>query len=214
MDQNLSRIRKEYGKKRLSVAGLPDDPLVLFSDWISDALDHEDREPAAMVLSTADKNGFPSSRIVLLKGIENGHFLFFTNYKSRKSREIEENENVSLLFFWPGAERQVRISGKAGILPRSESEKYFKTRPYESRISAYASVQSAVIPSRDWLEDRIKELKKKYPEGREIPLPEYWGGFAVFPLGIEFWQGREARLHDRIEYLRNNDGWIRRRLSP
>jgi len=192
----------------------PEDPLQLFNDWLDEALRSETREATAMVLATADKNGFPSSRIVLLKGAENGRFLFFTGYTSRKGMEIKENNKVSLLFFWPESERQVRIYGTASPLPREETDKYFATRPYESRIGAYASKQSRIIPDRECLEKQLEIIKKEYPEGSEMPAPANWGGYAVSPQRIEFWQGRESRLHDRIEYVRKSKQWSRHRLSP
>jgi len=214
MDQNLGHIRKEYLKGKLSIDGTPEDPLLLFSDWLEAAIETESSEPTAMVLSTADTQGFPSSRIVLLKGLENGRFLFFTNHNSRKGKELTENNRVALLFFWPGAERQVRISGLASLLPVAESEAYFHSRPYESQIGAHASFQSQLIPDRKWLEERVEKLLHTYPEGSFVPKPDYWGGYAVTPRRIEFWQGREARLHDRIEYQLDNGRWARHRLSP
>ncbi len=214
MDKNLGRIRTEYLKGKLTETKLPEDPLRLFDTWMAEALTNESAEPTAMTLSTADSHGIPSSRIVLLKGLENGEFLFFSNYQSRKGRELSANPHAALLFFWPLSERQVRITGSVRTLSSGESFAYFRTRPYESRIGAHASRQSEVIPDRTWLEDRVSSLEQKYPEGTDIPLPENWGGYAVYPKRIEFWQGREGRLHDRIEYLRNNGNWAFHRLSP
>jgi len=214
MERNLARIRTEYQKGKLNETMLPEDPLQLFDIWMAEALTNESAEPTAMTLSTADPNGTPSSRIVLLKGLENGEFLFFSNYHSRKGRELNDNPHAALLFFWPLTERQVRITGRVRTLTSGESFAYFRTRPYESRIGAHASRQSEVIPDRTWLEDRVSSLEQKYPEGADIPLPDHWGGYAVYPERIEFWQGREGRLHDRIEYLRKKDNWTFHRLSP
>jgi pyridoxamine 5'-phosphate oxidase len=170
-------------------------------------------DPSAMVLATADKNAIPNVRVVLLKGMDKEGFVFYTNYGSKKGRELIENPNASLLFFWKEFERQIRISGKVSKVSQKESEDYFYSRPYESRLAAWASNQSEVIPGRNFLEERFVEMKKKY-EGKEIPLPPFWGGFKLFPNNFEFWQGRENRLHDRICYIKENKKWKIIRLAP
>jgi pyridoxamine 5'-phosphate oxidase len=170
-------------------------------------------EPTAMILSTANKKGVPSARTVLLKEYDERGFVFHTNYESRKAQDLEENPNAELLFLWKEIERQIRISGTAEKTSRQESEEYFKTRPYESRIGAWASKQSSIIPDRDFLEKKFEEIKSKY-EGKEIPLPPFWGGFRILPHTFEFWHGRENRLHDRIYYKNKNGIWEIVRLSP
>ncbi|MFZ5940945.1 MAG: pyridoxamine 5'-phosphate oxidase [Bacteroidota bacterium] len=214
MNHDLGKLRQNYLQGTLSEANIPDDPLKLFSEWLSTALSREQHEANAMVLSTVGNDGSPSSRVVLLKEVEENRFIFFTSYLSRKGREIAHNRQVALLFFWPATERQVRITGTAEKIPVPKSEEYFRTRPYESRIGAHVSRQSEVIGGREWLEDREKLLKTQYPEGTDIPLPENWGGYAVSPQRIEFWQGRAGRLHDRIEYRRTGESWEHYRLSP
>jgi pyridoxamine 5'-phosphate oxidase len=174
----------------------------------------EPTEINAATLATADKAGRPSARVVLLKAVDQRGFIFFTNYSSRKGRELAENPHASLVFYWSDQVRQVCIMGKAGRLPPAESEAYFKTRPKGSRLSAWASHQSEVIPGRTVLESRMKELQAKYP-GADVPLPEYWGGYVLAPEQVEFWQGRPNRLHDRFRYSKQPDNtWKIERLSP
>ncbi len=188
-------------------------PFNQFSAWIEDALKADIPEPTAMVLSTVSSQGRPSSRVVLLKNSSEKGFEFFTNYQSRKSIELKDNSYASLLFLWKELERQVRIEGKVERLTSAESDEYFITRPYESQISAWASPQSRVIPNRktlkDWYEE-FEEIFKNKPPSR----PPYWGGFRLEPELFEFWQGRENRLHDRIEYKKEDIGWIMQRLAP
>lgn len=170
-------------------------------------------QPDNVVLATVDPSGRPRARIVLLKGIEDGKFVFFTNYKSAKAQEIAQNPNVSLVFQWCFPERQVRIEGKAEKISSIDSAQYFATRSRGSQIGAWASNQSEAIDSREVLEKKVHEIEKKF-EGREIPCPEFWGGYAVTPEKIEFWQARLNRLHDRLVYIRTGSGWDRKRLSP
>ena len=198
---------------QLSESSVNKNPFKQFTKWYKEALDSNVTEPTAMILSTASKSGVPSARTILLKGYDERGFVFFTNYDSRKAKELEENPNTELLFLWKEIERQVRISGTAERTSKQESDEYFKTRPYESRIGAWASKQSSIIRNRDFLEKKFEEIKSMY-EGSEIPLPPFWGGFRVLPHTFEFWQGRENRLHDRICYKKKDDSWEIVRLSP
>jgi pyridoxamine 5'-phosphate oxidase len=168
----------------------------------------------AATLATADAEGRPSARVVLLKGVDERGFVFFTNYDSRKGRELAANPNAALVFYWPDQERQVCIAGAATKISREESEAYFKSRPRGSRLAAWASKQSNVLANREVLENEWRELEAKYP-GEDVPMPPYWGGFVLSPVRIEFWQGRPSRLHDRFWYLKQADGkWLIERLSP
>ena len=209
----LSNLRREYlGQPLLEdEAGL--DPLALFGRWFTAACDGE-RDANAMSLGTATPDGRPSIRTVLLKGYGADGFVFYTNYHSRKAREIAANARVTLMFFWPGPERQVRIEGTAARVSAAESDDYFASRPLESRISVYASRQSEIVDSRAALDARFEEAAKRFPDGR-VPRPEWWGGYRVRPHEIEFWQGRVGRMHDRLRYTLQADGaWRRDRLAP
>jgi pyridoxamine 5'-phosphate oxidase len=214
MSKDIHAIRKDYASSELVEDVLGDDPIHLFANWFEEARTPMGYDVNAMTLATVDRNGFPTTRIVLLKGIEQGNFLFYTNYTSKKSSDISENPYVSLCFFWGPLERQVRINGRAQKLSKTDSEAYFKTRPYESQIGAWASEQSAVIHSRAELKQKYDELCRKYPTVESVPFPEFWGGYKVSPNAIEFWQGRPGRLHDRIQYTREHDTWKWVRLSP
>lgn len=206
----LSDLRRDFGKLKMDIGDLPANPIKLFEAWLNDASDQDIPEFNAMVLSTADSTGKPSSRIVLLKEItDTGSLLFYTNYDSRKGNDIEGNPNVSLNFFWHEFERQVRIEGEASKVSREVSEKYFNSRPVESRISAIASPQSHSIDSLDNIRNKAEAIK---PD--DIQLPEYWGGYSIKPLYFEFWQGGKNRLHDRISYSVNTNSWQRKRLAP
>jgi len=209
----ISQIRRHYSLTELSEKTVSNDPFQQFSLWMEEVIKSKSIDPSAMVLATADKNAIPNVRVVLLKGMDKEGFVFYTNYGSKKGRELIENPNASLLFFWKEFERQIRISGKVSKVSQKESEDYFYSRPYESRLAAWASNQSEVIPGRNFLEERFVEMKKKY-EGKEIPLPPFWGGFKLFPNNFEFWQGRENRLHDRICYIKENKKWKIIRLAP
>jgi len=210
---NISDIRQEYKKHALNITDVGDEPLQFFTFWLQEAIKLKAQEPTAMVLSTVSQDGGPSSRVVLLKGIENDKFLFFSNYESRKGRQISINPAVSLLFFWPSLERQIRIEGFTEKIPAAESDKYFNSRPLESRIGAIASPQSQAISGRDELEKFFNKVADTFDNG-EIPRPEYWGGYAVTPDSVEFWQGRANRLHDRIRFKRNGKEWLKERLAP
>jgi pyridoxamine 5'-phosphate oxidase len=206
----LAHIRRNYQKSKLLEENLHSAPFLMFENWFGDALTSGEIEPNAMVLSTVTNNK-PSARVVLLKEMSEETFLFFTNYNSRKGNEMDKNPFVSLTFFWPKLERQVRIEGIVEKVPESISSDYFDSRPEESRISAIISAQSKVIPSRKYLEDLFSDFKEK-----ELPIqkPTHWGGYRCIPLNIEFWQGGEHRLHDRIRYTKAEGDWITERLSP
>lgn len=188
-------------------------PFVQFQHWFDEAVRVETIEPNAMVLATSSPGGLPSARMVLLKGFDELGFLFFTNSESRKAEELHRNPHAALLFYWGELSRQVRIEGEVEAASRDESEEYFRTRPLESRIGAWASKQSSVIPGREYLEERVTRIKQQFP-GNDVPLPPFWGGFRVKPAAFEFWQGRENRLHDRLRYSRQGEGWVLERLSP
>lgn len=190
------------------------DPIKQFARWFREAEAAGVKLPNAMTLATATKDGAPSARMVLLKGFDNEGFVFFTNYESRKGRELDENPRAALVFYWTEFDRQVRITGSVEKVSREESEIYFHTRPVDSQLGAWASKQSRVIGSREVLEEKMRELMVRY-EGGEVPLPPYWGGYRLAPASIEFWQNRLGRLHDRLRYmLQQNGEWLIERLSP
>ena len=213
--EDISAMRRQYGEAGLLESALPKDPVELFNTWLLEAAANEVVvEANAMVLSTSIDNQ-PSSRTVLLKDLTKDGFTFFTNYGSRKAKQISSNANVSLLFPWYPMERQVIVIGTANKISKSESEKYFASRPRGSQIGAWASMQSEELSSRDELENKYAEFEKKWPEGTEVPMPEHWGGYVVSPTSIEFWQGRYSRLHDRIRYVRSeNNDWQIKRIYP
>ncbi len=214
MSNEIHAIRKDYASSELVEGVLPDNPIQLFVNWFEEAKVPMGFDVNAMTLATVDGNGFPSTRIVLLKGLEDENFIFYTNYTSKKAIDIAHNPNVSLCFFWGPLERQVRINGLAQKISTEESEAYFRSRPYESQIGAWASEQSSIIGSRDELKQKFEDLCLKYPNPDSVPFPDFWGGYMVVPDMIEFWQGRPGRLHDRIQYKRANDNWGWVRLSP
>jgi len=215
---SIADIRRDYNLAGLRRKDLDADPIVQFNRWFEHAA--ANRKGAdlgdvnAATLSTVDGEGRPSSRIVLLKGVDERGFIFFTNYDSRKGREISRNPNVAMTIYWPDQERQVCIAGQATKISRAEAEVYFKSRPRGSRLAAWASHQSEAIENREVLEAHWRELDAKYP-GDDVPMPPNWGGFVIAPVRIEFWQGRPSRLHDRFRYLKQADGkWLIERLSP
>ena len=186
-------------------------PFKQFEAWYGEVLNSDIMEPTAVTLATASKDGIPSARTVLLKGFDENSFFFFTNYESRKGKNLIENPVGELLFYWMDLQRQVRISGRVEKTSREESEEYFKTRPIKSRIGAWASKQSSIIPNREHLEKQFAEFEKKF--GDDVPLPPHWGGFRLIPEQFEFWQGRESRLHDRICYMKKDGVWEIVRLA-
>ncbi|MEQ9593590.1 MAG: pyridoxamine 5'-phosphate oxidase [Cyclobacteriaceae bacterium] len=211
--KGISAIRKEYTKATLDEQSVDANPFKQFEEWFNNALTSEVLEPNAMNLATIS-DGRPSSRIVLLKGVEAGKFVFYTNYQSQKGKELHENPACALNFFWPELERQVRIEGVATRVDEKNSDEYFQSRPRESQLGAWASPQSTLIKDRSILEARAKQLEEKHKSDKVIPRPKQWGGFAVAPHEIEFWQGRHSRLHDRIVYTLLDGKWQINRLAP
>ena len=211
---SITELRREYRLARLDVADVDPDPVVEFGRWMDQALRADVPEPHAMTLATASADGVPSARVVLLRGYDASGFTFFTDYRSRKGRELADNPRAGACFFWPELERQVRVSGTVRKVSRDESEAYFRTRPRGSRLGAWASTQSAVIADRGVLEERLRDATAQFGETGEVPLPEHWGGYRIVPVEFEFWQGRESRLHDRLRYRKQGDTWRLERLSP
>ncbi len=214
MNTNLANIRQEYTKGGLREASLPEDPLLLFSQWLQEAIDAKVDEPTAVLVGTVSSEGRPSTRTVLLKGLHHGAFIFYTNYESRKGQHLAQNPFISLSFVWHQLERQIHIEGIAHKVPAAESDAYFSQRPYKSRIGARISPQSHPIKDRmQLIAAFVKEATRWV--GQEVARPEHWGGYAVTPQRIEFWQGRRNRLHDRFLYTLQSDGkWQKERLAP
>ena len=210
---SIGQRRREYQRAQLDESTVSPDPIVEFARWMEEAVKAKVDEPEAMTLATATPDGVPSARMVLLRGFDERGFVFFTDYRSQKGLELTGNPWAALVFHWSELERQVRISGPVSPTEREESEAYFSTRPRGSRIGAWASHQSQVIPSRRQLDDRVAELESKHP-GEDIPLPPHWGGFRLRPTAVEFSQGRASRLHDRLRYVRDGERWRIERLSP
>lgn len=214
MSLSIADIRKDYMLHSLNETDVAANPIDQFTTWWDDAVRSEIEEVNAMTLATVTAEGFPSARIVLLKGYTEEGFVFFTNYQSHKGQELAQNPRASLVFFWKALERQVRIEGLTEKISAADSEAYFQSRPVGSRIGAWASPQSTVIPNREVIENNVFELEKKYGSG-PVPRPEHWGGYIVKPVSIEFWQGRSSRLHDRILYTAQKDlKWKIERLAP
>jgi len=212
-NQALLNLRQEYTRGKLTEDQLKDDPKELMEQWLSLAIDQGVQEPTAMTLATVNTDDQPSARIVLLKEIDEG-FVFYSNYRSHKAQDIEANAKVSLLFFWPELERQVRIQGTVEKVSVEQSERYFKQRPKGSQLGAWSSPQSEMIGNRRVLEDRIEELSDVYRDREVLPKPSHWGGYRVLAHYYEFWQGRDNRLHDRFAYTFVNENWSIGRLAP
>ena len=213
MARNVADLRKEYTRAGLQEPDVDPDPVEQFRRWFDEALAANLREPNAMTVATATPDGRPSARVVLLKGFDERGFVFYTNYEGRKGRELEENPYAALLFYWGELERQVRIEGPVSRVSGEDSDAYYASRPRGSRLGALASEQSRVVGSREVLEGRIGSLEAEY-EGSDVPRPAFWGGYRVEPGVVEFWQGRENRLHDRIVYRRGDGDWRIERLQP
>jgi pyridoxamine 5'-phosphate oxidase len=210
---NPADLRREYARASLDVADVDADPVAQFRRWFSEAQQAAILEPNAMTLATSTADGRPSARVVLLKTLDARGFGFFTDFRSRKAAELDANPNATLSFAWLDLERQIRIEGTTSRMTAEESSNYFNTRPLGSRYGAWASIQSSVIPGRDWLETKVAEVEHRFPNG-EVPLPPHWGGYIIAPTLFEFWQGRPSRLHDRIRYQRVEQRWVIERLSP
>ncbi|HEY4286930.1 MAG TPA: pyridoxamine 5'-phosphate oxidase [Puia sp.] len=214
MSNNIADIRKEYKLQTLAEHDVLKDPIAQFDKWWQEAVRADIDEVNAMTLATASADGMPDARIVLLKGFDTKGFSFFTNYNSSKGHQLLENPRATLVFFWKELERQVRISGLVSLVSEKISEEYFNSRPEGSRLGAWASPQSQVIESREWLEDNEKKLREEW-NGSSVTRPPHWGGYLVKPIRMEFWQGRPSRLHDRIQFsLQGNGQWKIQRLAP
>jgi pyridoxamine 5'-phosphate oxidase len=215
---DLAALRREYGDRGLDVTDLAPDPISMFRRWFADTVAAGLHEPNAMVVATVSPAGRPSSRTVLLKGVDERGFVFFTNYESRKAADIAANPHVSLLFPWHDLQRQVRVGGMASKVSAEESEAYFASRPRESQLGAWASPQSRVVASRSALDERYGGVLAQFAGLDEVPVPPHWGGFRVAPYAVEFWQGRKGRMHDRLVYRRAEDDphapWTVDRLAP
>jgi pyridoxamine 5'-phosphate oxidase len=214
MENNLADLRREYSLASLDIDSVDKDPMAQFRKWFEEAQKSELLEPNAMVVSTVDAEGQPFQRTVLMKAMDEKGIVFYTNYASRKAKQLGENPKISLLFPWYGLERQVAVVGTAEKVSTKESLQYFSSRPYGSQLGAWVSQQSKVISSRSVLEVKLAEMKRKFKEGK-VPLPDFWGGYRVIPESIEFWQGRQSRLHDRLIYEKDESGnWNISRMAP
>jgi pyridoxamine 5'-phosphate oxidase len=209
----INKLRHDFSKMTLDESMVDADPLKQFESWFREAVEGKVNEPNAMVVSTVNAEDRPSSRVLLLRNFDANGFVFYTNYNSRKAKDIEKNNNASLLFFWPELERQVRVEGKLVKQSAEESDRYFNSRPRESRLGAWTSPQSEIIADRNALDEELAVIIKKF-EGKEVPRPEWWGGYTLQPDRIEFWQGRPSRLHDRICYIKEKGQWKIVRLAP
>ncbi len=213
MSKTLADTREEYGKSGLRRSDLSEDPISFFRKWYEEATQEEGIDPNAFVLSTVDAQNKPDSRVLLLKGLEKGAFTFYTNYNSAKGQQMEDNSNVSMLFFWKSLERQVRIRGTVSRISREVAETYFRSRPRGSQLGAWTSDQSESVASRLEIEEKFQKVEEEFL-GKDVPMPSYWGGYAVNPVEVEFWQGRASRLHDRFLYTLEGSEWTTQRLAP
>lgn len=212
--ETLAALRREYGDAGLDLPDLAPDPVAMFERWLGDSVDAPLHEPNAMVVSTVSGGGRPSSRLVLLKAVDERGFVFYTNYESHKGQDLEADPSCALLFPWHDLQRQVRVEGSAERVSQGESEAYFSSRPRESQLGAWASPQSAEASSRQALEQQYDEVEARFADDSDVPLPPQWGGYRVVPDTVEFWQGRKGRMHDRLVYRRSADGWDVVRLAP
>lgn len=212
MKKELQDQRKDYQAAALNEEQLAADPIAQFTRWYQEYKEQSPQDPNAFILATSDAQGQASARVLLLKGIDQGGFEFYTNYQSDKGKAMAERPLVAMCFYWPELERQVRIEGKVAPLSEAESTAYFKSRPHGSQVGAWVSPQSEVISGRDFLEARAQEYAARYPD--EVPKPPHWGGYRLMPERIEFWQGRSSRLHDRLRYRLEGETWIIERLAP
>jgi len=211
--RNIADIRRDYGELTLNEQTIDADPLVQFHLWFEEVLDKEQNDPTAMVLSTVDEQGYPDSRLVLLKGIDEGCFVFYTNYQSAKGIQLQNNPHAALNFYWPEMARQVRVRGLVEKVNKELSDSYFSSRPINSQLGAIASPQSQQIKDRTFLEQSLNQLIQEHGQ-KPIVRPKHWGGYKLIPDNIEFWQGRDNRLHDRIAYHRQDNTWRHHRLAP
>jgi pyridoxamine 5'-phosphate oxidase len=211
---SIADLRRDYALASLDLADVVADPIAQFQHWFTNATDASITEPNAMTLATVDADGGPDARIVLLKGVDERGFTFFTDYRSQKGQDLSVHPQAALVFFWVELERQVRIRGSVSKLAPEESAQYYDSRPRGSRIGAWASTQSSVIANREQLEAQVAAVESRFPGETAPPLPAHWGGYLVAPTQVEFWQGRQSRLHDRIRYRRDATGWVVERLSP
>ncbi|GJM34417.1 MAG: pyridoxine/pyridoxamine 5'-phosphate oxidase [Saprospiraceae bacterium] len=211
---NLENFREDYIQSQLDEDTVLVDPFKQFKSWMDQAIEANVFEPTAMTLATCTTEGRPAARTVLLKGVDEKGFLFFTNYHSRKGRELTDHPYAAILFFWKELQRQVRIEGRVEKITPEASTAYFQSRPKGSQIGAWASPQSEIIANREILEAEVKKLEKQYESAEALPRPEHWGGYRVVPDLIEFWQGRSSRLHDRLQYQLLGDDWVIKRLAP
>ena len=211
---DLNNLRKDYHWGSLEEDKVNSDPMVQFAEWYRQYTTFDVPDSTAMIVSTISEDGFPRTRVVLLKEVLEEAFVFYTNYHSQKGRAIADNDKVALLFFWPEMERQIRVVGTAKRLNDEKSAAYFNKRPFESRVSAIISPQSEVVPNREYLENKFFDFLQTHPEEEPLEKPPYWGGIEVEPIEMEFWQGRISRLHDRLRYKKEQDGWKLERLAP